>query len=502
MPLNRLLCRMTRSRQIRRLADRWRAEDGGLYIMFLPMLAIMAIWGGIGVDMMRFESRRAMLQGVTDRAALAAANLGQSQTPSAVVTDYFLKAGMAPQLKSTVVNQSFQRRDVTVNSTYDMDTMFMRYLGPQFNTLAAPAVSSAVQGVGAVEVSLVLDLSGSMHNTISGTSTRRIAQLRTAAENFVNALLKPEYADRVSISLVPYSEHVNVGPEIFNLLNTNRVHNLSHCVELPAVAFTRVSFDLATQYAQTQNFQSNAFGYGDARVTSNPDLDQPVCPRFSYERIIPISQDKSALVAAIRQFQPRAGTSIFMGLKWGATLLDPSFRPVIAALPTGRISPAFAQRPEPYEADRSKGQTIAALKYIVLMTDGFNDQSFRLRPAAYDDPSERFYWAHHNLAWATSSTTGAPRFALLDYRESSPFYTAQIGDGYMNSMCTAAKNAGIIIYAISMTGDNTDPEFTQGRNVMAACASSSNHFFLTSGAELNAIFEKIAEQITDLRLTQ
>ncbi len=75
-----------------RLTHILRSEDGNLFVVFVPLLFIMAIWGGIAVDLMRFESRRAALQGVTDRAVLAAANLDQKLDPKAVVFDYFTKA--------------------------------------------------------------------------------------------------------------------------------------------------------------------------------------------------------------------------------------------------------------------------------------------------------------------------------------------------------------------------------------------------------------------------
>ncbi|MFZ3581170.1 Tad domain-containing protein, partial [Loktanella sp. DJP18] len=153
-----------------------RAEDGNLFIVFFPFLCVMAVWGGIAVDLMRFESRRAALQSVTDRATLAAANLDQSQNPADVVLDYFTKSGMADHLDGPpLISEGFKRREVTVKGQYDLETMFMRHINnvmftggdrPDWTTLSAASNSTAVQGVGAVEVSLVLDLSGSMYSVI------------------------------------------------------------------------------------------------------------------------------------------------------------------------------------------------------------------------------------------------------------------------------------------------------------------------------------------------
>ncbi|WP_394154077.1 pilus assembly protein TadG-related protein [Loktanella salsilacus] len=497
-----------------------RSEDGNLFIVFLPMLFIMMVWGGIAVDLMRFESRRATLQGVTDRATLAAANLDQSLDPASVVQDYFVKSGLEDSMDGApIVTEGYKRREVSVKGRYDLDTFFMRHLNNvlyatksenDFKTLSAIANSTAVQGVGAVEVSLVLDLSGSMYYYINGTTTRRIDKLRTAAVKFIETLLVPEYEDRISISLVPYSEHVNIGPSLFNELKVNQTHNFSHCIELPASSFTTTSFSTSTTYDQTQNIQTNAYGFGSTskaasgytRNTANPALDQPVCPKETFERIIPISQDSDELTTAIKKFQPRAGTSIFLGLKWGATLLDPSFQTTIAKLPSDMIDDAFVGRPEPYEAEAGANSKVKSLKYIVLMTDGYNDRSYRMNDSFYDDPSEIYYWAHHNLAWAMQSSNSGPDVSQCTYLNCSEFYTAAQGVGYMQSMCTAAKNKGIIIYAISMSGDDNDSDAVAGRTEMAKCASTTNHFFATSGAELDEIFANIAEQITDLRLTQ
>ena len=512
---------------LRPLGDRVRllirSEDGNLFVTFIPMLAVMMLWGGIAVDLMRFESRRAQVQSVTDRATLAAANLGMTAEPTEIVADYFAKAGLSDSLTSVKTpNYNAQLfREVEVQADFNLDTLFLRHVNNllfeennerDWKTLSAPADATAVEGVSAVEVSLVLDLSGSMYAYIQNSSpqVRRIDKLKTAAEGFINSLLLPEYANRLSVSLVPYSEQVNIGPTIFNALNVSRDHNFSHCIEFPATAFDTTTFNTQTTYAQTQNVQFNYYGNGgfdnfsgSTRNQANPTLDQPVCPRFDYERVIPITQNKTKLISAIRQLQPRAGTSIFLGLKWGVTLLDPSFQTIVKKLPTSMVETTFANRPLAYT--REGGRTVQAknLKYLVLMTDGYNDFSKRLKDHYYDDPSERYYWAHHTLPWTELDYRwDAPGAYRSDYEDSTYFYTRTQGVGYMASMCKAARDAGITIYAISMSGDDNSPEAVSGREEMAKCAGDANNFFATSGPELDQIFAQIARQITALRLTQ
>ena len=85
----------------------------------------------------------------------------------------------------------------------------------------------------------------------------------------------------------------------------------------------------------------------------------------------------------------------------------------------------------------------------------------------------------------TGGTTGASKGVMLTQNT------------LMSNICKAAKDEGIIIFAVAM-GEGDDIDST----AMSNCASSpSGHYFETSGDELVEIFEAIADQITDLRLT-
>ncbi|MFT5631700.1 MAG: Flp pilus assembly protein TadG, partial [Gammaproteobacteria bacterium] len=70
-----------------------RDESGVMIVLTMLFLVLMMIMGGMAVDFMRFESRRTMLQSVSDRAVLAAADLDQDKVAAEVVIDYFEKAG-------------------------------------------------------------------------------------------------------------------------------------------------------------------------------------------------------------------------------------------------------------------------------------------------------------------------------------------------------------------------------------------------------------------------
>ena len=90
-------------------------EEGGIIIFTIVILITMLVVGGMAVDFMRFESRRAMLQSVADRAVLAAAELDQTLPPDQVVINFFETQGYAGAIVGTPsVDPSVGSRSVSV----------------------------------------------------------------------------------------------------------------------------------------------------------------------------------------------------------------------------------------------------------------------------------------------------------------------------------------------------------------------------------------------------
>ncbi|MGS4983602.1 Flp pilus assembly protein TadG [Pseudosulfitobacter pseudonitzschiae] len=447
-------------------------DDGSMTIFACFLVLMMLLIGGIGVDLMRNEMERTRLQNTLDRAILAAADLDQEMSPEAVVTDYFDKAGLGSYLKSVTVDEGLNYRTVTADAATVSPTRFMKFMG--VSELNVPAVGTASERIANVEISLVLDISGSM------ASNSKMENLRNAAKVFVDTVIRPETKDLVSLSLVPYSEHVNVGEPIFDRLNTIHRHEFSYCLEIPNSEFDNANFDLSKRYDQMQHFQWNYDGY-------NNDRNDTVCPRYDYETVSPLSQNASALKTQIGKLQPRAGTSIFLGMKWATALLDPSFRPVINSLINANdIDNAFQGRPVAYD-------DVETLKTIILMTDGKNDRSNRIADWAYDSASDYVHWSNYNFNWYLSryvSSRDRKYYYVADY------YTASTGDYLLGNICDAAKDKGIVIWAIGFEVDD------HGANEMRKCASTPSHFFRVEGVQITEAFKAIARTINQLRLTQ
>ena len=75
-------------------------------VFAITVILLTLIVGGIGVDLMRNEMERVRLQNTADRAILAAADLDQSQDKTAVVLDYFDKAGAGHLVSASDVTVS------------------------------------------------------------------------------------------------------------------------------------------------------------------------------------------------------------------------------------------------------------------------------------------------------------------------------------------------------------------------------------------------------------
>lgn len=525
-----------------------RDEDGSLIILTLILLVIMLVIGGMAVDFMRFESRRAELQSVADRAVLAAAKQTSTTAAKEQVNQFFEKTGFGDALiGEPVVSSIAGAQSVSVESAVDINTFYLRFIG--IDQLTAPATSMAARTTN-VEISLVLDISGSMNYLVSG-GNRRIDLLKPAATNFVNEMLGTTTNGPISISLVAYSAQVNIGEELFDALNTTPrtlvdpvltdpvtgdplMHtNQANCIEFSDADFSTTAIETglsATPYQQTPTYQHRAFGHkndgGGQNTTNdptNPGLDQPNCPAYDFEAIIPHSRNALQLTTAINALQPRQFTSIYHGMKWGVALLDPSMRDVLAPLSVMDAQLAGV-RPADFDGTADGAPT---QKFVILMTDGKNvsgrvpntsifNPSVSTANDVYNSVEKRIWLSDGNLPFQygkdNSEWPASLRRANGSLRQMSinnPRSAAD-GDDLLDDICTKAKESGdaddpnITVFTIAMGNDVAEQQ-------MRDCASepSANHYFQTTSTDgaseeeaINAIFEAIADQIRTLRLTQ
>lgn len=274
-----------------------------------------------------------------------------------------------------------------------------------------------------------------------------------------------------------------------NRLPVTKQHEWSHCVEFVAADFAKTGIDLTGSYGQMQHFQWN-YDLDDDEDYLNTVRDT-VCPQYDYERNISLTQNLSSLKLKIAKLQSRAGTSIFLGLKWGLALLDSSMQTVVTKLITANtVDGAFAGRPKAYPIN---GAATDTQKVIVLMTDGQNDASWRLTHDYYNSPSAYAHWANHNFwyYWDREVAHGPWKNVMAEKK-----YDSAISNIYMDQLCTLAKAKEVIIYAVAV---EATPD---GQKAMAKCASSTAHYHNVSGADLETVFNAITKKLTELRFCE
>lgn len=384
-------------------------ESGNMAVFVLIMFMLMITFGGIAVDVMRFETCRVAMQQTMDRAALAAANLNQTRTGKEIAEEWFKKAGMGDDLAMvdfstptvTAVTDAGLRR-VTINAKVRSNNFFMGMLNVDY--LEGPTISEAAQGVSQIEVFLVLDITGSMGETI-GIGKTKIVAMREAAAEFVRIVKLNDKKAGVSIGMVPYAAQVNI-PEALRKQFTNLTHVSSwngvanagvpdaNCVEIPTSTFTATGLatnlvmpmmavaDVASSTTTTTNFlAASGFTPSDggnncacnikADVASTTDIDE-----FKANLLVMPSKNTDPLVKAINALQAQGTTSIAVGMRWATALIDDDARQIYTAIGDATVK----GRP----ADNSSIQT---RKNIILMTDGSHVTNNHIVDAYKSGPS-------------------------------------------------------------------------------------------------------------------
>ncbi|MFU1476272.1 pilus assembly protein TadG-related protein [Roseovarius sp. C7] len=363
------LCRVTpfgRANLRRAVHGFNRDENGGATIMTLIFFLVMIAAGGIAIDMMRYEMKRAQIQATLDSAVLASAGAPYGSDHRAIIEDYFRVANMSDYLaaeKELDIQVTVNSASVTANADMTMDTYLMRLSG--IKTLQNKGASTAVRKVPKLEVVLVLDVSGSMGNN------SKLVNLKKAAKEFVTSLLQGSEPGNTVISIVPFSWSVSPSEHMFSALAVDRKQDYSTCIRFKENDHSHAS--LAT---------------GNSGFSSGQPLDQMVytalygtfdnfstssyrsCYADDYMEILPFSVSETALHAKIESLKASGNTSGNQGMIWGAALLDPSFRQITDDLITaGEVASTQAAIPANYG-------TAETLKVAVVMGDGQNTTSY------------------------------------------------------------------------------------------------------------------------------
>ncbi|MDU9003515.1 TadE/TadG family type IV pilus assembly protein [Sedimentitalea todarodis] len=377
-PDRRSVCAPVRAGFLRDFA---RDDSGAMLVFGVYAFLIILMVAGIGIDFMRFERDRSKLQATLDRAVLAAADLDQPMDPSAVVEDYFAKSGLGEYLTSVTVDEGLGYRVVSATASTAIDTQFMHMNG--VDTLIAPAAGTAEERIDGVEISLVLDVSGSMNNN------NRLPNLITAAREFVDTMADNSAEGDLSMSIIPYATQVAVPQTLMEQFNVSEEHRYSNCINFASDDFDTATMSYIDAYQRTMHFDPwyvfDGLMQSDVTLVGNDDQSLPVCEADVDRQILLMQSDPEILKSYISNLTARGNTSIDVGMKWGTALLDPSLRIAMNSLSTiGDVPESASQLPTNY----NDGET---LKVIVLMTDGQNTPQYFINEGFREGSSNVFF---------------------------------------------------------------------------------------------------------------
>lgn len=533
-----------------------REESGALIIFGLIIFVLMLMIGGMAVDLMRYESVRVQLQSTADRATLAAASLTQATGSQAVVNDYFAKAGLTQYLQGVTIVNTVNYRKVAADVQATVPSLFMQMMG--VNELTGPADSTAEERISDVEITLVLDVSGSM---VSGGS-QKLNNLKLAASNFVDTVLADDIEQKISITIVPFNGQVLLGNALAANYSITTQHTFNTCVDFAAADFTSSGVSPSASLIRSDVIDPWSSGPNKNRINpSGTGIQTNYCSTDDRNRVRAYMRDPVALKAAINGMTGGGNTSIDIGAKWGLALLDPGSQGVITNLIASGLVPAtFSGRP--FAFDRNE-----TAKIMVVMSDGENTDQYQFKTAYktgaspvyrqasdgslaiyqptytgtnkyYVIPATSFTTSYTSAAVGTWQATAPTGYVALSWPEVFNYHpvtwvarylygnalgttssTRQsiantwIGnfrtatypaakDAQLDSVCDLAKSTalGVRIFSIAFEAP------VAGQVVLHSCASSDGDYFAVQNAEqaaeIDSAFQMIARQITSLKLTQ
>ena len=416
---------------------------------------------GIAIDTSVAYNVRSQLASAVDAAALAGARAFASPNRDTDIENFFnanFSTGyMGSTLQPLEIAANNQERTVTVTARANIPTYFMRLFGKDSTDIAATA--EATLSSRDVEVSLVLDVTGSMN------TSNRIGDLRDAANELVDIVVQDQQEPFYSkVALVPYSAAVNVG----SYANDVRGPYTSGTCTSPGCRYFK--FEDATNDHTERTHQISTCvterigpqAYTDAAPNTAPvgraylGSGNPCLP----DQILPLSSDKTELHARINALDAAGSTAGQIGVAWGWYMIAPNF---------GYLWPIESQ-PKEY-GEIHLGQEV--MKVVIIMTDG------------------DFNTIYNSGVIAKNSGSGsgsASEKINLNATNGGAFTQAQ-------TLCTNMKAEGVIVYTVGLS-------IPSAAGFLTDCATSPQHVYLPqNGTQLKDAFRDIAVQVSNLRIS-
>ena len=472
--LGRAISGSAMNERIRAVASRGRAvlsagkfkhfladSAGNISMVFMLTLVPTVAFVGMTSDLGRSYMVKQQITSAIDAAVLVGGrtfdNTGDMAATTTAARQYFGKV-LPKNIRASISSiKADAKGNVTMTAKTSVPTMFLGIVG--INTIG---VQSSANSLAADSAGLDLDLAVVMDVTGSMADNQKLATAKTAANALVNILLPAGVTStrKVRISIVPFSEFVNIGSyasaatgapsQTTSSRTTTQGCNYGETQTNSTRTCTRYRNDgvtcrtyTTTYTCSTTNYLNSCMAerlqsttghaYDDASPSTSPfhaftttSSNSTNCTAPAVQ-ITPLTSDPNVLNAAINALSPAGGTAGHIGTAWGWYTISPNWS---GFWPT-------ASRPAPIDPTKT-------MKAMIIMTDG-----------AYN--------VHYDANYAT------------DYEGYSG--DNSVGNGssrnQANQVCTNIKNSGVEVFSVGVELGND----TASKNFLLGCVSSPDHLF-------------------------
>ncbi len=328
-----------------------RDEKGSIAILFGLSAVAVAMFAGLAIDLGRTYASKEKIAAAIDAATLAAAKgmrlEGLSEAQATVlartVFDENIRSGAGNWTNihdvRIVVSKAASTARIEVDAS--VKTTFGAIAGIQ--RMGSPGDASAVFESRDIEVSLQLDLTGSMCNPgqTPCTDHPKIQGLKDATKDLVNILLPAPSGQKIRIAYAPFTAGVNLGAYQSAVTGGRTTGN--GCV------YERLS----AAYQATDVFPAGSDRYmvtSDLQAAPHNVANPRSCPNAT---VLPLTDDKQVLLDTVDTYVADGYTAGHNGTAWAWNMVSPNFATV---WPTASSPAAY--------------NDTGAQKNVILMTDG------------------------------------------------------------------------------------------------------------------------------------
>lgn len=458
-----------------RLSRLLRARDGSVLplagVTFFVLIGIM----GFAIDGGRMFLLHSSLQRALDAGALSAVVKMSTEDVETQLKQFaaanFAEGYVGGTIDKITYEWSDDETTLTATATASAPATFMYLFG--YETLTVSAATEIERSTSGLELVLVLDNTGSM----SGTG---ITALKSAASSLLDILFGDKAtAENLYVGIVPFSQTVNIGTSHASWLTSGSVAALNWgtttwggCVE------ARTNYDTTDATPSTARFApyywedssgndwittttTTKNGKTTTTTTYSSNLGTSLGPnKYCPAEVTPMTSTKATLVSALTSMKAVGQTHINFGAVWGWRMLSPKWRGL-----WGGDMDTFSL-PLDYN-------TTGMNKAVVIMTDGENTMTSSIYTA--------YGWLSEGRLGTTSATTAVTKL-----------------NSRLSTVCTAMKNAGIVVYTVAFNNPGTSVQ-----SLLKSCATQNSYYFNSpTASELKTAFKQIGDSLSSLRVSK